>query len=173
MVAAPSVVSPHAVPDRPAFYGPDTLQPDTSVGLLMKRAVQSMRVLIDRRLAEHDLTHAQWLPLFYIAQGRGDTVAALARDQAMDPGAMTRAIDRLEARGLLRRERAQHDRRVVRLVLTDAGRDAARPVPAVLAEVLNAHLAGFTPDEWQQLIHLLGRLVANGDALRGPLKEGE
>ncbi len=169
MAAAP----PDNPPDLPSFYGPGTLHPDTSVGLLMKRAVQSMRVLIDRRLAEHDLTHAQWLPLFYIAQGRGDTVAALARDQAMDPGAMTRAIDRLETKGLLRRERAQHDRRVVRLALTDAGHEAARPVPAVLAEVLNAHLAGFTQAEWQQLIHLLGRLVANGDALREPLKEGE
>jgi DNA-binding MarR family transcriptional regulator len=173
-VLAPTVPTvPTVPPASPVFYGPDTLHPDTSVGLLMKRAVQSMRVLIDRRLAEHDLTHAQWLPLFHIARGGGDTVATLARDQAMDPGAMTRAIDRLEAKGLLRRERAQHDRRVVRLVLTDAGREAARPVPAVLAEVLNAHLAGFSAAEWQQLIHLLGRLVANGDALRGPLTDGE
>ena len=41
----------------------------------------------------------------------------------------------------------------------------------MLAEVLNAHLAGFSHDEWQQLVHLLQRVVANGDALRDPPKD--
>ena len=84
---------------------------------------------------------------------------------------MTRAIDRLEGKGLLRRERSQQDRRVVQLVLTDAGRAAAELVPPVLADVLNAHLAGFTDAEWQQLIALLTRVVANGDALREPTRD--
>ena len=35
-----------------------------------------------------------------------------------------------------------------------------------MAEVLNNHLKGFTEDEWKQLISLLGRMVANGDAMR-------
>jgi len=41
-------------------------------------------------------------------------------------------------------------------------------VPPVAVQVLNAHLAGFSPAEWQQLIGLLTRLLANGDALREP-----
>jgi len=161
-----------ALPPPPAgFYTPDTLRPDNNVGLLMKRAVQSMLLNIDRGLAPHDLTHAQWLPLYRINRGGCCTIAALARDQAMDPGAMTRAVDRLEAKGLLRRERSQQDRRVVQLVLTDAGREAASHVPPVLVQVLNAHLAGFSQDEWQQLVGLLTRVVAHGDALREPARE--
>ena len=84
---------------------------------------------------------------------------------------MTRAIDRLEAKGLLRRDRSQLDRRVVDLRLTDAGRDAAQLVPPVLAEVLNAHLAGFSPAEWRQLIDLLQRMLANGEVMREAGKE--
>ena len=158
-------------PPTTAFYTPETLQPDNNVGLLMKRALQSIRQTIDRGLAPHDLTQAQWLPLVRIAHGGCTTIAALARDQAMDPGAMTRAVDRLEAKGLLRRERSQQDRRVVQLVLTDAGREAASHVPPVLVQVLNAHLAGFSQDEWQQLVGLLTRVVAHGDALREPARE--
>jgi len=154
-----------------AFYTPDTLRPDNSVGLLMKRAVQSMLLNIDRSLAPHDLTHAQWLPLYRIARSGGCTIAALARDQAMDPGAMTRAVDRLEVKGLLRRVRSLQDRRVVQLELTDAGRAAAGLVPPVLVDVLNAHLAGFNEAEWLQLIGLLARVVANGQALREPARE--
>jgi hypothetical protein len=39
-------------------------------------------------------------------------------------------------------------------------------VPAVLADVLNAHLAGFSKTEWQALKGYLLRLVENGEALR-------
>ena len=149
-----------------AFYTPESLQPETSVGLLMKRVMQSLMLQIDRRLLAHDLTHAQWLPLYHLAKGGCDTMAALARDQSLDPGAMTRALDRLEAKGLLRRVRSLQDRRVVKLELTDAGREVSRHVPAVLSEVLNAHLSGFSEAEWQLLLGLLQRMVANGDALR-------
>lgn len=161
-----------SVPPPADFYSAETLRPDNSVGLLIKRVMQSVLLQIDRRLAPHDLTHAQWLPLYRLARGECVTTAALARDQAQDPGAMTRALDRLEAKGLVRRERSLQDRRVVMLELTDAGHAAAQLVPPVLADVLNAHLAGFTAAEWQQLIDLLQRMVVNGDALRDAAKEG-
>jgi DNA-binding MarR family transcriptional regulator len=159
------------LPPPAGFYTADALRPDNSVGLLIKRVMQSVLLQIDRRLSAHDLTHAQWLPLYRLSRGECVTTGELARDQALDPAAMTRAIDRLEAKGLLHRERSQQDRRVVRLELTEAGRAAARLVPPVLAEVLNAHLAGFSHDEWQQLISLLQRMVVNGDALRDAGKE--
>jgi DNA-binding MarR family transcriptional regulator len=79
---------------------------------------------------------------------------------------MTRAIDRLEAKALVRRERSQQDRRVVTLVLTDAGRAAAALVPPVMVRALDAHLAGFSADERQLLVALLTRMLANGEALR-------
>ena len=180
---ASAAAPPPAAPAGPAplaalqftvsFYSADNLRPETSVGLLIKRVMQSVLLQIDRRLIEHELTHAQWLPLYRLAQGECDTMAALARDQSQDPGAMTRALDRLEAKGLLRRERSLQDRRVVKLELTDAGRAASKHVPAVLAEVLNAHLAGFAETEWQVLIDLLQRMVANGDALRDLAKDAE
>lgn len=154
-----------------AFYTPESLQPETSVGLLMKRVMQSLMLQIDRRLLAHDLTHAQWLPLYHLAKGGCDTMAALARDQSLDPGAVTRALDRLEAKGLLRRVRSLQDRRVIKLALTDAGREVSRHVPAVLSEVLNAHLAGFSEAEWQLLLGLLQRMVANGDALRDGVRD--
>ena len=166
--AATAAPNPADPPAPVAFYCAESLRPDTSVGLLMKRVMQSVLLQVDRKLAVHDLTHAQWMPLYKLARGECATMAALARDQALDPGAMTRALDRLEAKGLLRRERSVQDRRVVQLVLTDAGREVSQHVPAVLSEVLNAHLAGFEHSEWQQLIGLLQRMVTNGDALRDP-----
>jgi DNA-binding MarR family transcriptional regulator len=148
------------------FYVPGQYRPDQSVGYLMKRVLSSVLSQADERLASLDLTHAQWLPLFKLSVNDCNTVAGLARELDLDPGAMTRSLDRLEAKGLVRRERSTEDRRVVNLVLTDDGRQVASQVPPVMAEVLNQHLKGFTEDEWKQLIALLTRMVANGDAMR-------
>ena len=150
------------------FYVPGEYRPDQSVGFLMKRVLSSILAQADERLAAYDLTHAQWLPLFKLAMKHCDTIAALSRELELDPGAMTRSLDRLEAKGLVRRERSTEDRRVVHLVMTEEGEKIARLVPPVMAEVLNKHLKGFSEDEWKQLIALLARMVANGDAMREP-----
>lgn len=148
------------------FYDRDTYVHEGSVGLLLRRVASSLRQQIDHRLAAHDLTHAQWMPLFKIAKGQADTMVALSREICLDPGATTRALDRLEAKGLVRRARSQSDRRVVKLVATPAGLEVAAQVWGVLADVLNAHLAGFSQEEYDLLVRLLGRMLANGEALR-------
>ena len=154
-------------PNTPVdFYRPETLNSERSIGLLMRRAVASVVQAVDRQLVEHDLTHAQWVPLYKLHKGECATMAALSRDLQLDPAAMTRALDRLESKGLVHRARSEQDRRVVKLELTDEGQRMARHVPAVLCEALNAHLAGFTPAEWETLVDLLQRVVANGETLR-------
>jgi DNA-binding MarR family transcriptional regulator len=152
----------------PAFYVPGQYRPDQSVGYLMRKVLTSILNLADGHLAAHDLTYVQWLPLYKLVMDEAHTVASLARDLEIDPGAMTRSLDRLQAKGLVVRERSTEDRRVVRLVLTDEGRNVAQKVPAVMANVLNGHLRGFSEDEWTLLRQFLNRMLANGEALRQP-----
>jgi len=154
--------------DPPVFYTPGAFRPENSVGYLMRKVMSSVRGQVNAQLAAHDLTYVQWLPLYKIGLHEGHTVASLARDLEIDPGAMTRALDRLQAKGLVQRERSTQDRRVIHLALTDEGRQVAAHVPAVLADVLNHHLRGFSAEEWQLLCQLLTRMLANGDGLCQP-----
>jgi DNA-binding MarR family transcriptional regulator len=94
------------------------------------------------------------------------TVAELARELQTDPGATTRLLDRLEAKGLCKRIRSTEDRRVVNLELTAEGEAAADKIPGALVEVMNEHLAGFSKTEWQALTGYLRRMVANGENMR-------
>jgi len=152
-----------AAPTTP-FYEPVGYCADESVGWLMKRALVSIAQAADRRLEPKGITHAQWAALFMLDRCRASTVAELARETQSDPGAMTRLLDRLEAKGFCRRQRSTDDRRVVRIELTPEGEVAAHEVPIVLAQVLNEHLAGFSKPEWAQLKDMLRRMVANGEA---------
>ncbi len=152
---------------RPArFYRPDRYSADESVGHLMRQVLNGMAQATELRLEPHGLTNAQWMPLFKLRLGAADTVAELARECRADAGAMTRMLDRLEAKGLCRRVRSTADRRVVRIQLTADGEQAADKVPPAIAEVLNGYLAGFTRDEWAQLKSLLRRMLANSSAVR-------
>jgi DNA-binding MarR family transcriptional regulator len=79
-----------------------------------------------------------------------------------DTGAMTRILDRLEHKGLVRRERCREDRRVVFLRMTPNGRAQLPRLLSVGTRVLEAHLAGFSQAEIEQLKSYLGRMINNG-----------
>ena len=156
-----------ASPDpHPRFYVPGQYPTEQSVGYLLNKVLSSILAQADGQLARYRLTYAQWIPLYKLFKEDGCTPIAMARDLSMDPAALTRSLHRLEAKGLIRRERSTQDRRVVHLWLSDEGRAVAEHVPGVMAEVLNSHLQGFSHDEWQLLLRLLQRMLANGEALK-------
>lgn len=148
------------------FYQPTGYCAEESVGYMMKRIMLSVVFQADKRLDAHGLTSAQWGPLMRLQTTGGSTVADLARWLNQDAGAMTRLLDRLEKKGLCKRVRSTEDRRVVQVELTADGEAAIAEVPAVLAEVLNGHLAGFSKTEWQALRTYLQRMLENGEAMR-------
>ncbi|MBW7833537.1 MAG: MarR family transcriptional regulator [Simplicispira suum] len=153
---------------QPPFYTPANLAPEYSVGYLLRSVLSSIRCAADAQLQGRGLTFAQCLPLYKISHCKDTTLAALARDLEADPATVTRLLDRLEAKELVVRERSTSDRRVVHVRATPLGAAMAQELTPVLADTLNAHLDGFSTDEWQHLLALLRRMLANGDALRHP-----
>ncbi len=148
------------------FYDARDYPVGQSVGYLVRRLQVSLRRCVDDAMARHGLTDAQWGPLLLISSGRAGTAAALAQALDLDAGAMTRTLDRLQGKGLIRRVRAPHDRRVWLLELTAAGKRAAAKVPTELANANNLHLAGFDRQEFEQLHGYLLRMLENGRGAR-------
>ena len=145
------------------FYQAHTYAPEDSVGYMMRQILNLVAQDVERRLAHTDLTNAQWIPLFKLYCGHASTVAQLARACNLDTGAMTRLLDRLEAKGLCQRVRSEVDRRVVHIELSPAGVQAASEIPKVLCGVQNAHLQGFSAEEFDTLKSLLRRILTNAN----------
>ena len=148
------------------FYTPGNYQRCESLGWLLRRLKQSIVSAADVHLSEHDLTHAQWGPLLLLHMNGPSSVAHLVRELDTDAGAMTRLLDRLEAKNLCQRERSADDRRVVMVNLSEEGLKITAEMTAVLSDVFNAHLDGFSEDEWRLLLKMLQRMLANGEALQ-------
>jgi DNA-binding MarR family transcriptional regulator len=135
-----------------------------SVGYLMGRARASLLSGLDAQLARFGLSGMQFAVLKHIGDGSARTAADLCRFMQYDTGAMTRILDRLELKGLVRRERSREDRRAVVLRLAPSGRAQMPRLTAVAGRVLEAHLAGFSNSEVGALKGYLGRMIDNGQA---------
>ena len=133
-----------------------------SVGYLMARARASLLAGLDAELAPFGLNAMQYAVLKHLADGNARTAADLCRHMYYDTGSMTRILDRLEEKGLLRRERCQDDRRVVFLRVAATGRAQLPRLRAVGSRVLDEHLAGFNAAEVETLKTYLGRMIENG-----------
>jgi len=141
------------------LYRADSYRVEDSVGYLVTRVRASIFAAVDGELAPFGISAAQGSILIYIAHGRGDRAADIARDYDYDTGSMTRMVARLVAKRLLRRVPDENDRRVQRLELTAAGKKLTEQMAAMAAKVLNQHLRGFTRAELEQLKALLRRML--------------
>jgi len=138
---------------------------DANLGFLMKQVYLSLNRLLDQDMAPLGLTAMQWRPITCLDKKRADTAAGLAKVIDVDTGAMTRTLDRLEAKGLVVRTRSHEDRRVVRIELTEAGQAIAHQIPARISRTLQHHLRGFDAEEVRLLTHFMQRMLANGSVL--------
>jgi DNA-binding MarR family transcriptional regulator len=167
-----STVRRHAIKtELPAAAHPP--EGGLSVGHLLGRARASLLSGLDQELAPFGLNAMQFAVLKYLADGTAETAADLCRYMYYDTGSMTRIVDHLEERGLLRRERCVKDRRVVYLRVSPAGRSQLPRLRAIGTRVLEAHLAGFGAAEIDTLRRHLGRMIDNGQLNNGKKPEGD
>ncbi len=87
----------------------------------------------------------------------------LATETGMSSGAMTNRIDRLEERGIVKRQRDENDRRSVSVLLTPLGRAMINKAIQLRLEAADAGLSGIGARERKQLATLLRKIVLSND----------
>jgi DNA-binding MarR family transcriptional regulator len=142
------------------IYDTETFEPSRCIGPLIGRVRVALLESLDRALSPLNVTSAQYVILSILASG-ADSASQICRGISYDAGAMTRMIDRLEQRGLLKRVRVADDRRTVKLQLTDEGKTLYPKMRASAMEVINGLLRGFTKAEARQLEDFLKRMLEN------------
>lgn len=103
--------------------------------------------------------------LAIVCERGGLRMSELAEALRVDASTATRAVDRLEAAGFVRRESDPADRRVVAVVATPAGLEQQVAVRERYAALMHGVLAGFDDAELATLARLLERLVAGIDGV--------
>lgn len=126
-----------------------------------------------RRLARlHGLTEPQAICLNAIARGEETTPGRLARAISLSPPTVTGILDRLERRGLIRRERTARDKRQVVVRLTDTGFELLASSPPPLQERFTRRLSELPLTRQRRIagaLHELVKLMEAEDIDAAPL----
>ncbi|MEV0632863.1 MarR family winged helix-turn-helix transcriptional regulator [Nonomuraea wenchangensis] len=141
-------------------------------GSLLAQVGRELTTETERRLAPLGLTAQQAALLLHAARGAG-TPSRLKDLVGTDTAGMTRLLDRLQAKGLLRRARHPRDRRSVVVELTEQGQALVPRLPPVFGQVSRQVFDGFGPEELEVMTDLLRRMLRNLADGEEELADGE
>ena len=149
-----SIVSTDTLP-VPEIENPLALEQQVCFALSV--AARNVVAVYRPLLEPMGLTHPQYLVMLALWQYEPVSVRDLSRMLRLDPGTLSPLLKRLEASGLLRRNRDSRDERALAVTLTEKGRalraDAEKIPPAVVAKL------GMGLDELRALHQSLTRVI--------------
>ncbi len=147
----------NAAPPSPPIHKGPAEGLGVLLGLVRSEIVRTMEAELAAQ--DIDLRFTQFLILKRLADLGPMSASELARSVELDGGAMTRQLDHLEAKGLLRRMPHEQDRRALRIELTDAGNALWQQLSDCSDHVLAAALRSLSEVEREQLHEYLERVL--------------
>ncbi len=133
---------------------------EESLGYLVNKLARAFAQTLGLRLAEHQVTVAQWAVLIFLWAEDGPTQRTLSRHVAIDEATMARTIDRMERDGLVRRVRNSRDRRQVNIFLTPRAADLRDALVPLALDVNASATATLSASERQLAESLMRRMVS-------------
>jgi MarR family transcriptional regulator for hemolysin len=138
------------------------MRPDVEpLGLELARTGRLLSRAFNDALVEAGGSLPQWLVLVQLKAGQHPTQRDLAAAVGIEGATLTHHLHRMEADGLIRRERVASDRRTQVVALTAAGERSFRSLLAAVQGFDRALREGLSGRDAEQLRGLLGRLRAN------------
>jgi len=130
-------------------------------GFLLNDVARLMRTAYDRRIRRLGLTRAQWWVLTHLYRSNGVSQTELAEMLEIEKPTLGRLLDRLQAKGWVRREHDASDRRVWRVHLTDEVEPALRTMRTIAAELRRDALTGISAAERERFVDTLLAIKEN------------
>jgi DNA-binding MarR family transcriptional regulator len=126
----------------------------------IRMLVRALDVLSRKLAADSGVTSPQLACLRHIVGEGTTTTTEIARNVHLSPSTVVGIIDRLEEKGLVERERDKHDRRVVRLTPTDAGKKLAEETPHPVEALFdNQSAKELTEEDYERIAVALEDIV--------------
>ena len=144
----------------------DQLSPEDTVGFLLWDTTRAFTTRFSKRIASHGVTFGLWPFLRALWEEDGLTQRQLSERVRMKGPTTVAAVNRLEARGLVRRTHNEQDGRKINVFLTPEGRRIYDLVMPEVAAINRQGVDGLSEAEQEELKRLLrglrGNMTADG-----------
>lgn len=132
-----------------------------SFGWMLQRLARRVEARLAEKLRALDLSILQFAIMMTVLERPAQTQAAIGQGFDVPAYAISRALDGLEARGLVERRMAAASRRSFEVHVTAAGQALAPQLRAIVQEVNTGVTQGLTAAETDHLLGLMARLLAD------------
>lgn len=133
---------------------------------LLAQFAQAYRSLSDTLMDQITLHRSQAMVLCKLFVQDGMTQSEIAQQLSIQGATVTDMLQRMEESGLVTRRRDLEDNRLVRVYLTDSGREKERFIMEQFLKLESAVFAGFDEKERRLLRQLFNRTLDNMDRKR-------
>jgi MarR family transcriptional regulator for hemolysin len=130
-------------------------------GFILNDVARLLRTAFDRRVKSLGLTRSQGWVLNHLFRNDGVTQSELADILQVEKATLGRLLDRLEAKGWVRRENHAEDRRAKRVFLTEEVEPALKTMRAAAADLRRDALAGLSGEDQTRFVDALLAIKAN------------
>lgn len=131
---------------------------DQCVNFVLNKAQQSVHQLFKTELLPHGVTPGQYSLLTCLWQENGQTVKQLAERLHLDSSTVTGILDRMEQKGLIKKEADPKDRRALQILLTEKGQTLRTPLNQAILTANKKALRLMNDNEYKHLKELLYKL---------------
>lgn len=138
---------------------------DAPLGYVINKTALALKNELGRRFKPYDITVEQWRVLNRLWEKDGLTQKELAEQIFKDQPNTTRILDKLQNKGIIRREASPDDRRAFIINLTDEGRMLRAQLLPVARRMGEDVFTGISEGEQQLLKVLLNKICANIDTI--------
>lgn len=151
----PSTSSDHKLAEWDAVLAP------YSLGYRVKLLAQVIGRKFQDQLEPFGLTTFHWVVLCCLWEEDGLATSSIGERLKQVGGTLTGVLDRMEERGLVRRERDTRDRRIWRIWLTEAGAQLKTVLPPIAINIREQAMQGMATPERELFSRLIDQAIAN------------
>ena len=134
---------------------------EPGLGFLLRESYRGFARELEKRLARHCITHAQWVLLWFLQQAGTLTPSELSQSAGIKKASATAGIEVLRSSGLISAERDKLDGRKINLRLTPLGHATMRELVLCAAAANRRGLRGLDQRSSELLRNLLKRVAFN------------
>lgn len=147
----------------------------TISGLLIERTAKVMKQAVQRKLKELNagITVDQWLILDLLSRESGLSQLQIAEKTFKDPPTVTRIVELLSKKKLIRREVDREDKRRFKVYLTSSGQSKIQEILPTIETFRAALWRGLSAEKLEVLSVLLKQLLLNLEEFSTPQRDSD
>lgn len=138
-----------------------SFESDNSIGFLIAKARNVLKNEFEKELKPYSLSYAHRVILIRLCEKDGLTQKELAKDTYFEQSNLTLMLDKLELKGLVKREQKENDRRAYIVTITPEGKKLKKALLQMGENVMERALNGVSSEQKEALSKVLLTIYEN------------